>query len=317
MSDQVFHIASDDAGTRADAFIAAQFAVSRSRAQILLAGAHVGDRAIKPSYTLRAGDELRLIPQAIEENVEFESREFLLPETCFLWEDEAILIVNKPRGVVVHAGAGETGPTLVDALRTRGTVLSRVGPPERSGIVHRLDKDTSGVMIVAKTDVAHWNLAAQFEARTVKKRYLALVCGVPPERGRIEAPIGRHRTHRLKMAVVPEGRFALTEYEIEERWLKFAALDVNLFTGRTHQIRVHLAYLNHPVVGDALYGGFHRALQAAPNEAARLAIEALRGQALQARKIEFEHPISGERVRFEAPLAAEISAVTEALNECQ
>lgn len=181
--------------------------------------------------------------------------------------------------------------------------------------MHRLDKDTSGVMLVAKTDAAHWNLAAQFEARQVEKHYIAIVNGVPTPRGRIEAAIDRSHTNRKKMTVTPGGRPSVTEYEVLKSWPKFALLDINLLTGRTHQIRAHLTYLHHPLAGDSLYGGLHRALTCAPSERAHAAIEALNGQALHAYTIAFAHPTTGEPMRFEAPLPAGFNELVEALDE--
>jgi len=179
-----------------------------------------------------------------------------------------------------HPGAGERAATVVDLLQAAGYTLSTVGPPERAGIVHRLDKDTSGLMVVCKTDAAHWKLAADFAERRVTKAYQAVVCGVPPARGRVEAPISRHPVHRKRMAVNATGRPSVTEYQVLRGWTKFALLKIDLLTGRTHQIRVHLAYVGYPVVGDAVYGGLQRALASAPGDAAREAIESLSGQAL-------------------------------------
>jgi len=301
MDSRVLQATEADAGTRVDAFVAAHCGVSRARAQKLLEGATVNGKTVKASHTLRTGDAVEL--PAREDEVAFVAPVFQ-PESVelppILFEDEDLLVVNKPRGLTVHAGAGETGATLVDILRAHGRKLSGVGPPERAGIMHRLDKDTSGVMLVCKTDEAHWKLATDFEARRVKKTYRALVCGIPPVRGRIEAPIARHENMRKKMTISPSGRFAVTEYEIERTWEKFALVRINLLTGRTHQIRVHLAYVGHAVVGDALYGGYHRALTLAPHEEARIAIENLHGQALHAARLEFEHPMTFADLSFEA-----------------
>lgn len=307
-------IAAEDAGTRIDAFLAARLEVSRARAQKILETATVNGKTVKPSYSLREGDELIYIVPEVEVVVEpvYRAEDVALPPILF--EDEHLLVLNKPRGLTVHAGAGETGATLVDILRAHGRPLSAVGPVERAGIVHRLDKDTSGLIIVAKTDAAHWKLAADFEARQVQKTYEALVNAIPPLRGRIEAPIARSHSNRKKMTVSPEGRPSVTEYAVERKWERFAWLSINLLTGRTHQIRVHLAYIHHPVVGDTVYGGFYRALDNAPNPAVKTAIETLGGQALHARRLAFEHPITAERLEFEAPLPEEIENILKALD---
>ena len=322
MSDtQQIEIQDEDAGARVDAFIAAQLSVSRSRAQKMLVGATLNQARVKPAHTLKRGDVL-LLPawdNEIEEAAaQISSENMPMPELIknlvFVYEDEDLMVINKPRGLLVHLGAGERVATLVDFLRQQNKPLSSVGPPERAGIVHRLDKDTSGLMLVCKTDAAHWKLADDFAERRLTKNYIALVCGVPPLRGRIEAPIERHATHRKKFAVVPHGKDAITEYSVEQHWRKFALLDVHLLTGRTHQIRVHLNYLNHPVVGDPLYGGEKRALDSAGSSQVRAALENLRGQALHAAKLQFTHPISGEALKFEAALPDDMQNVIEALN---
>jgi 23S rRNA pseudouridine1911/1915/1917 synthase len=311
-----FSVEEFEAGQRLDVFVAARLYVSRGRAQKLLENATVNDKPAKSSQSLRSGDRVLVSeaePQTHQPAVSTENS--LLPP--ILYEDEHLLVLNKPRGLTVHAGAGEPQVTLVDVLLAHGRNLSQVGPPERAGIVHRLDKDTSGIMMVCKTDVAHWKLAKNFEERRVRKDYTALVCGVPPERGRIEAPIFRHPTNRKKMAVVSTGRRAVTEYSVEQKWPKFALLNVDLLTGRTHQIRVHLSYVHHPVAGDELYGGLHRALSSAPNDEVRAAIETLSGQALHAARLGFAHPITAEPLNFEAPLPDDMQRVLNALNEAQ
>jgi 23S rRNA pseudouridine1911/1915/1917 synthase len=311
--DQVGH------GQRADKYLASHFSVSRARAQALLEAATLNGAPLKSSHALRAGDVLELpevasaaqaAPPLVEAPV-YEASEVEMPPVVF--EDEHLLIINKPRGLTVHAGAGETGATLVDVLRAHGVTLSNVGPPERGGIVHRLDKDTTGVMAVCKTDAAHWALAAAFEARTVKKTYLALVSGVPRSPGRVEAPIARHPVSRQKMVVAPHGKVAITQYEVLERWPKFALCEIDLLTGRTHQIRVHFAYLGNPVAGDAVYGGVKRALDGAPDDEVRAALESLGGQALLAHKLAFAHPVTDEPMSFEAPLPPDFEHALEAL----
>ena len=306
----------DDVRARADAFLSEKLEVSRAKARQILKSATLDGQPIKPSYNLREGDELTFDAQSADEqppsHAKFSDAE-LAREIPILFEDDDLLVINKPRDLSVHPGAGEAQVTLVDLLRARGISLSDLGPLHRAGIVHRLDKDTSGAMIIAKTNAAHENLAAQFGAREVEKEYFALCCGVPPARGRIEAPIARSPSNRKKMSVRPEGRDSVTEYRVEAKWEKFAQLSVNLLTGRTHQIRVHLAYLGHAVAGDALYGGAARALDCAPDDAVRAALEALGSQALHARRLAFSHPITGEKLEFEAPLPAEIEAVVSAL----
>jgi 23S rRNA pseudouridine1911/1915/1917 synthase len=307
-----FTIEHHQEGVRIDAFLAQHLEVSRSRAQEALATTLVNGKVVKAKYSIKAGDVIEVTLPEVDEAVTTIEVTEPMPEVLF--EDDSLLVIVKPRGLTVHAGAGETGATLVDILRHYKVPLSNVGPTERAGIVHRLDKDTSGVMLVAKTDAAHWKLAADFEARNIQKTYFALCNGIPPLKGRIEAPIARSNSNRKKMTVSPEGRYSVTEYEVTQKWEKFAALKVNLLTGRTHQIRVHLNYINHGIVGDVVYGGYYRSVASAPNEETKKAIEAMNGQALLAQKIAFNHPITGERLEFEAPIDPFIAAVVAALN---
>ena len=214
-----------------------------------------------------------------------------------LYEDASVLAIDKPAGLVVHAGAGNHSGTLVNRLVHRfqslsGVALSNVGGELRPGIVHRLDKDTSGVLLVARTDAAHRNLSAQFADRTVEKTYLALVQGSPrADSGRVTKPIARDPRHRTRMtAKLESGRAALTDYKVKERFAKFTFLEVRIGTGRTHQIRVHLSSLGHPVAGDRLYGA-----ASAPR------------MFLHAWRIGFTSPATGERVAVEAPLPPELT----------
>ena len=310
-----YQIDDENAGQRLDVFLAAQLNVSRGRAQKLVENTLVNDAPAKSSQTLKSGDRVLVIesgaqPEAVKHQAPLVNA--TLPP--ILYEDDDVMVLNKPRDLVIHAGAGETGATLVDILRAHNRTLSNVGPAERSGIVHRLDKDTTGVIVVCKTDAAHWKLAADFAERRVQKNYLALVCGVPPKLGRIEAPIFRHPRDRKKMMVMREGRPSITEYSTVQSWQKYALLDVDLLTGRTHQIRVHLSYINHPVVGDAVYGGYKRALETAPDQNVRTALQQLKGQALHAAKLQFTHPASGEEMTSEAPLPEDFNRVIEALD---
>jgi 23S rRNA pseudouridine1911/1915/1917 synthase len=219
-----------------------------------------------------------------------------------LYEDVGVVAIDKPAGMVVHAGAGVHSGTLVNALLHRFGQLSGVGGALRPGIVHRLDRYTSGVMLVAKNDAAHRELAAQFAGREVRKTYLALVEGeVKGETGRIERPIARDPVHRTRMtARLASGRAAWSEYRVLRRWKDFTLLEVRIGTGRTHQIRVHLASLKHPVAGDTLYGA------AAQKELGRFF--------LHAHRVEFRQPQTGEMVVVESPLAPELAAWLEKLD---
>jgi 23S rRNA pseudouridine1911/1915/1917 synthase len=286
----LLRVESADAGKRLDHFLQQRFP-SHSRARLqtwIKEGRVVVDGvAVKASHLLRAGENVEASPaeapplQAAAEDLPVE----------VLYEDAAVIAVNKPAGLVVHAGAGAHSGTLVNRLVHRFQALSQVGGDLRPGIVHRLDKGTSGVLLVARTDSAHRNLAAQFAARTVEKTYLTLVQGrVRMDSGRIAKPITRDPKHRTRMtAALDTGRPALTDYRVLERFEKFTYLEVRLGTGRTHQIRVHLASLGHPVAGDRLYGG---------RPAGRIFLHAWR--------IGFVSPATGERVAVEAPLAPEL-----------
>jgi 23S rRNA pseudouridine1911/1915/1917 synthase len=222
-----------------------------------------------------------------------------------LYEDEDLVAVDKPAGMVVHAGAGVHSGTLVNALLHRFAALSGVGGPLRPGIVHRLDRHTSGVLLVAKNDAAHQQLAAQFSGRRVEKVYLALVHGrVAPESGRIERPIARDPVHRTRMtARLASGRAAWSEYRVLRRFARFTFLEVRIGTGRTHQIRVHLASIGHPVAGDALYGAPARIEGVPP----------LGRYFLHAHRIRFRLPSTGEELVVEAPLPASLAEWMEAL----
>jgi 23S rRNA pseudouridine1911/1915/1917 synthase len=319
---EVLHIDGADAGKRIDVFVAAHRQVSRARAQKLLEHATLNGAPVKASHTLRPGDELalpELQPITDADGSELADIGRKLPshlQPRIVHEDAHLVVIEKPRGIAVHPGAGERLPTVVDVLQAGGRTLSGVGPNERAGIVHRLDKETSGLMVVCKTDAAHWKLAEEFAERRISKKYAALVCGVPVPRGRIEAPIVRHPVNRKKMTIDPAGRPSITEFRVIRSWPKFALLEIDLLTGRTHQIRVHLTHLHHPVVVDAVYGGgLCRALQTAPGDAARIAIEALSGQALHATRLAFVHPITQEPVEFESPLPDDMRRIIEALEQ--
>jgi len=248
----------------------------------------------KVSHTLRGGESIEVHPV---EPPPLRAEPEDLPVKV-LYEDASVLAIDKPAGLVVHAGAGNHSGTLVNRLVHRFQSLSNVGGELRPGIVHRLDKETSGVLLVARTDAAHRALAAQFADRSVEKTYLALVQGrMNADSGRVTKPIARDPRHRTRMtAKLESGRAALTDYKVKERFPKFTYLEVRIGTGRTHQIRVHLASLGHPVAGDRLYG-------AAPADR----------MFLHARRIGFTSPATGDRVMVESPLPPELAQWLDAL----
>lgn len=305
-----------EAGLRLDRFLQARArGLSRTRLQALIGEGRVtvNGRPRKPSYRLRAGDTVVLEvppPTSVE----------LVPEPLpldILYEDAALLVVNKPAGLVVHPGAGHARGTLVHALLAHcGPSLAGVGGVRRPGIVHRLDRGTSGLLVVAKTDAAHVALSRQLKARQVERRYLALVHGTPPPGERVvDRPIGRDPLHRQRMAVRPagEGRPARTRYQAEE-WFRepvpLALVGVQLETGRTHQVRVHLASEGYPVVGDRTYR--RRSTPALPSPWAER-VAALGGVALHAGVLGFVHPATGAWLRFEVPPPPAFQALLEAL----
>lgn len=294
-----FLIGEVDAGQRLDHFLSAslpEFSRARLQSWVEEGRVKVNGETRKASWKLRAGETVEVEPaelkplRAFAEDIPLE----------ILYEDESLLAINKPAGLVVHAGAGNESGTLVNALLHHFESLSTVGGDLRPGIVHRLDKGTSGVMLVARTDAAHRNLSAQFAGRKVKKVYLALVMGhVKRDAGRIDTAITRDPVNRTKMtARLEEGREAHTEYYVLERLPHHTLLRVLIGTGRTHQIRVHLSQLGHPVAGDPLYGA-----PAAPENRPWL----------HAWRITFTSPATGEEVTVEAPLPEELVAWKERL----
>ena len=289
----------DLVGLRVDKALAQSFPdLSRSRIHNLIeAGAvQVNQQRPKPSAKLRLGDHLSVaIPDALPST--------LIPERGdlnILYEDDSLLVVSKPAGVVVHPGAGASRGTLAAALLEHCGTLSQIGGVTRPGIVHRLDKGTSGLLVVAKNDHAHRSLSAQFKARTVTKIYAAICIGTPrPARGSVRLSLGRDPRHRQRMAVVPEGRAAHTDYEVTECLGAASVLRLHLHTGRTHQIRVHMASLKCPLVGDSTYGA--QALASRAPEAVRPLLSAFPRAALHAQVLAFTHPANDKALRFEEP----------------
>lgn len=301
------------AGQRLDRALAQLWPdLSRSRLKALIdEGALKGPRPLTPSGKLREGDELELTvpPPAPASPI---AQDIPLD---ILFEDDALLVINKPAGLVVHPAPGHPDGTLVNAVLGHcGDSLIGIGGERRPGIVHRLDKDTSGVMVVAKSDKAHQGLVEQFAVHSIEREYCAFTVGIPnPTSGTIDAPIGRHKIDRKRMAVVGNGREARTHYKVLEIFGQGAAMvRCRLETGRTHQIRVHLAHINHPVLGDPVYLRHSRARRYGLGAAAE-AVGALDRQALHAAVLGFHHPISAEWVRFEADLPADLRALHESL----
>ncbi len=309
-SPQIFSATADDVGKRLDQFLVAQLPeVSRVRVQQLIVGekVRVNGGAAKASLRLRGGERIEVLGEAKVPPLRAVAEDIPLD---VVYEDESLAVVNKPAGMMVHAGSGATEDarnrgTLVNALLHRFQALSGVGGELRPGIVHRLDKETSGLIVVAKDDVAHRKLARQFAGRAVKKTYMALVHGWPKrEQGTIAEPISRDRKRRTRMTTRGSGgRAAVSHFRvlrrIESCFGKFAFLEVQIETGRTHQIRVHLASVGHPVVGDTLYG--------APREIrGKTGNLGLGRNFLHATKVQFVHPKTGEPLVFSRGLPEEL-----------
>ena len=306
-----FTAAEEDAGARLDAFLAARVeGASRSRLKQLIDDGEVlvAGRAAKPSHRLRAGETVELDTPAPPPS-SFAPEDIPLD---ILHEDDSIIVVNKATGLIVHPAAGVPSGTLANALTFHFQQLSTLGGATRPGIVHRLDRDTSGLIVAAKTEAAHEILAEQFRAREVVKYYVALVHGsTREERGRVEEPIWRDPQNRTRMAVVRNGRHALSIWRVRQRFERFTLVDVEIKTGRTHQIRVHLAWIKHPVVGDKVYGGGRD--NVISDSRARSAVAALGRQFLHAERLGFRHPRTGEFLKFRAPLPPELTSVLELL----
>jgi 23S rRNA pseudouridine1911/1915/1917 synthase len=311
-------VEAEQAGVRLDQFLARQFPqYSRVylRQVINATAVTVDGRRAKASLNLRAGQRIEFEPPEIPKTGP-------VPEDIplqVLFEDEHLVVIDKPPGMVVHPGKGNWKGTLASALQFHFNELSSVGGADRPGIVHRLDRDTSGVMAVAKNDAAHMHLAAQFEARTTEKEYFAIVAGrVDRDSDLIDLPIGIHPFHREKMAVRRDhdtSRPAQTFYEVAERLAGYTVVRAKPKTGRTHQIRVHLDSIGCPVLCDKLYGGRSQLTLAELTGVAGDGRVVLARQALHAARLSFAHPVSGERLTFEAPLPDDLTGALAAIRE--
>lgn len=304
-------IASEMEGSRLDAALA-RLLPDQSRSRIkqwIQAGSVlVGARPSRPSVIVNAGDRIqvripgrqapgRVVAEAIPLNIVFEDRE------C--------LVIDKPVGLVVHPGAGNPAHTLQNALLGHEPALEAI---PRAGIIHRLDKDTSGLLVIAKTPEAHTALSRQLFARTVTREYEAVCVGVMTGGGSIDKPIGRHRSDRVRMTIRQDGRAAVTHYRVLERFRSHTLTRVQLETGRTHQIRLHLSHLGYPIVGDPVYGGRLGMPRGATAELSA-ALRSFKRQALHAASLAFDHPRTGKRKSFASPLPADLSALIHALRE--
>jgi len=299
-------VLSEDEGLRADLYLAEELGLTRSAVQHLLEDKRVvrarGAKEIKANYKVRAGDEITV---TIPEPERLEASPENIP-LDIIYEDDDIVVVNKPRGMVVHPAAGNLHGTLVNALLYHCKNLSGINGVIRPGIVHRIDKDTSGVMICAKNDAAHLSLSKQIQEKTARRTYLCVVRGnVKNDKGTIETQIARDKIDRKKMAVVESGgRRAITDYEVLERFGKYTVVRCQLHTGRTHQIRVHMEYLGYPLVGDPKYSPLKTPF-------------AIKGQALHSQTLEFIHPRTGEWMKFEAPLPDDMRKIIVRLRNGQ
>ena len=297
---EILTITENEAGQRADVVLAAMLELTRSNMQKLLdeGRAVKGTKVIKSNYKVKLGDEIIVTlpePQPLDvqpENIPLD----------IIYEDEDVVVVNKARGMVVHPAAGNYSGTLVNAVLYHCKNLSGINGVIRPGIVHRLDKDTSGIMICAKNDAAHVSLSEQIQSKTAQRTYLAVVRGnIKTDSGVIETQISRDKDDRKKMAVVKEGgRNAITEYEVVERFGKYTIVKCKLKTGRTHQIRVHMEYLGYPLVGDPKYSPMKTPFS-------------INGQALHSLTLAFDHPRTGERMEFEAKLPEDLHKIVTRL----
>ena len=297
-------------GQRLDQALAQMFpeySRSRLKAWILDGQVTVDERTMRPRDSVAGGEQVMLIPQP-ETQVTSEPEPIVLDVA---WEDEALLVVNKPAGLVVHPGAGNLRGTLMNGLLHHAPALKDL---PRAGIVHRLDKDTSGLLLVGKTLAAHTALVRALANREISRHYLAICNGVLTGGGTIDAPIGRHPVDRRKMSIREDGKPAVTHYRVLERFRAHTYIRVELETGRTHQIRVHMAYRRHPLLGDATYGG-RLQLPSGASEDLVQALRSFRRQALHASRLGFRHPTSGEDMDIQSEPPADLARLLETLRE--
>ncbi len=298
----------DQAGHRIDQIAAELFAdFSRARLQEWIKSGHltVNGVAVRGKDKVKSGNVLAL-------DAELESRENWAAQELALdvvYQDPSLLVINKPAGLVVHPGAGSPDGTMLNALLFRDPQLAAI---PRAGIVHRLDKDTTGLLVIARTLQAHADLVRQLQERTVKREYEAVVCGSFTGGGKVDAPMGRHPRDRVKMAVVASGKPAITHFRIVQRFETYTHLRVQLETGRTHQIRVHMAHIGHPLLGDTLYGARLR-LPKHADEELKTVLQDFRRQALHAAQLGLIHPVTGEYLQWQAPLPEDMQVLLNAL----
>ncbi|ROR34705.1 23S rRNA pseudouridine(1911/1915/1917) synthase RluD [Inmirania thermothiophila] len=298
------------AGRRLDQALASllpEHSRSRIKGWIEAECVRVDGAAARPRQRLAGGER-------VEVDAAVEAEEAPAPEPMplrIVHEEAHLIVLDKPAGLVVHPAAGNPRGTLVNALLAHDPALAVL---PRAGLVHRLDKDTSGLLLVARTPEAHTRLVRAMQARAIARTYLAVVNGVVTAGGTVDAPVGRHPVDRKRMAVVPAGRPAVTHYRVRRRFRAHTLLEVRLETGRTHQIRVHMAHLRHPVTGDPVYGGRPR-LPRDPLPALAERVRAMRRQALHAARLAFAHPLTGTPLAFASPLPADLAALLEALEE--
>ncbi len=312
MKKKILDLIEDDIGARIDTVIAEREKISRSAGAKLVEGGSVlvNSKAVAKNYKIRENDVIEIFYPDIEpydivaQNIPID----------ILYEDSDVVVVNKESGMVVHPAAGNPDGTLVNALLYHcGDSLSGVGGVARPGIVHRIDKDTSGLLVVAKNDAAHYSLSEQLKTHSMHRIYHAVVIGnLKEKQGTVNAPIGRHPIDRKKMAVIKSedytSREAITHYEVIKSFHGFDYIKCRLETGRTHQIRVHMAYLGHPLLGDEVYGGAKTRFQS-------LHKDCIHGQCLHAKEIHFNHPANGDRMSIESPLPKDFEKVLELIEK--